>query len=172
MPTAGHRGLRRARVNYHVTKSLPIGGEGGWDYLTFDSAGHRLYIARFSYVQVVDVDKGVLVGEIRNTPGVHGVAIAPRLHRGFTSNGGENTVTVFDTRTLQEIYRVKVGTRPDGIMFDPGTNRVFTFNAASQDATAIEAATGKVAGTVPLGGKPEGAVADRGLGIRQYRRQG
>ncbi len=150
-------------LNYHVTKTWPIGGEGGWDYLTFDQAGRRLYVSRFTRVQVIDVDSGTLAGEITNTPGVHGVAVAPRLHRGFTSNGGDNTVTVFDAWTLKELDRVTVGTHPDGIMFDPAVNRVFTFNGGSHDATAVEAATGKVAGTVPLGGKPEGAVWEGGL---------
>jgi YVTN family beta-propeller protein len=146
---------------YHLVKTITVGGDGGWDCLTLDAASHRLYIARSTRVQIVDVEKGAVVGEIANTPGVHGVAIVSRLHRGFTSNGGDNTVTVFDTETLKEVDRVKVGSRPDVIMFDRGTNRVFTFNGGSNDATAIDAATGKVVGTVALGGKPEFAVASR-----------
>ena len=105
-----------------------------------------------------------MVGEIANTPGVHGIALAPRLRRGFTSNGGDDTVTVFDTGTLQELARVKVGNRPDAIIFDPTTSRVLTFNGGSNDATAVDAATAKVVGTVPLDGRPEFAAADgRGM---------
>jgi YVTN family beta-propeller protein len=147
---------------YHVVKTIAVGGDGGWDCLTLDASTHRLYVARSSRVQVVDVEKGALVGEIANTPGVHGVAIVSALHRGFTSNGGDNTVSVFDTETLKEVDRVKVGERPDVIIFDRGTNRVFTFNGGSNDATAIDAATAKVVGTVALGGKPEFAVTSRG----------
>jgi YVTN family beta-propeller protein len=147
--------------SYHQIKKIAVGGEGGWDYLTFDSAAHRLYIARSTRVTVVDVEKDVVVGEIANTPGVHGVALANRLHRGFTSNGGDDTVTVFDPETLKEVERVKVGSRPDFIMFDRTSNRVFTFNGGSNDATAIDAATAKVVGTIALGGRPESAVADR-----------
>ncbi len=145
---------------YHEIKKISVGGDGGWDYLTCDSEAHRLYIARSNRVMVVDVEKGEVVGEIPNTPGVHGIALAPRLHRGFSSNGGENTVTVFDTQTLKEVDRIKVGTRPDAIIFDRASNRVFTFNGGSDDSTAIDAASGKVVGTIPLGGRPEFAVSD------------
>jgi DNA-binding beta-propeller fold protein YncE len=145
---------------YRVLKKIAVGGEGGWDYLTVDPAAHRLYISRSTRVQVVDLDTDKVVGEIANTPGVHGIAIAPAAGRGFTSNGRDGTVTVFDLKTLREIERVKVGKGPDAIIFDDGSGRVFTFNAGSKDATAIEAETGKVAGTVPLGGKPEFAAAD------------
>ncbi|HZO87788.1 MAG TPA: hypothetical protein VFB38_05570, partial [Chthonomonadaceae bacterium] len=147
-------------ANYHQIKKIAVGGEGGWDYLTIDGPAHRLYITRFNRVTVLDVDKDVVVGEIANTPGVHGVALVPKLRRGFTSNGGDNTVTVFDLNTLKEMQRVPVGTRPDAIIFDPATNRVFTFNGGSHDATAIDAASTKVVGTVPLEGRPEFAVAD------------
>jgi YVTN family beta-propeller protein len=147
--------------NYHQVKKIAVGGEGGWDYLTFDGATNRLYIARSTRVTVVDVQKGVVVGEVANTPGVHGVALVPTLHRGFTSNGKDDTVTVFDIETLKELERIKVGSRPDAIIFDPAVNRVFTFNGGSHDATAIDAASAKVVGAIPLGGKPEFAVADR-----------
>lgn len=147
-------------TTYHVMQHLRVGGDGGWDYVA--AAGGRLYIARSSHVMVVDIVTGAVVGDIVNTPGVHGAAIASDLGRGFTSNGGDNTVTVFDLKTLREIARVKVGARPDAILYDPGTHRVFTMNAGSSDTTAIDAATAAVVGTVPLGGKPESAQASRG----------
>jgi YVTN family beta-propeller protein len=149
---------------YHEIKRIPVGGDGGWDYLTVDSRAHRLYISRGNRVVIVDLEKGAVAGEIPNTPGVHGIAIAPALHKGFTSNGGDNTVTIFDTITMKETDKVKVGGRPDAIIFDPTSNRVFTFNAGTSDTTAIDATDGKVAGTIPLGGKPEFAVSD-GKGI-------
>ncbi len=149
-----------AASGYHVLKTIKPGGEGRWDYLTMDSASRRLYISRATRVQVVDVDEGKLVGEIANTPGVHGIALDAKRNQGFTSNGGDNTVTVFDLKTLAEKSRVKVGTGPDGILYDPASDRVFTFNGRGKDATAVSAETGKVDGTVALGGKPESAVAD------------
>jgi YVTN family beta-propeller protein len=145
---------------YKVLKTYQVGGEGGWDYLTMDSAARRLYISRATRVQVFDVDEVKMVGEVANTPGVHGIALVPKLDRGFTSNGREGTVTVFDMKTLKELDRVKVGQNPDGILYDPMSGRVFTFNGRSQDATAIDAETAKVAGTVALGGKPESAASD------------
>src|SRR5262249_42578536 len=105
-------------------------------------------------------EQGKLLSEIEKTPGVHGVALAPKHDKGFVSNGGDSTVTVFDLKTLKETARVKVGNRPDAIIYDPATDRVFTFNAGSRDATAIDAASNAVAGTVKLGDKPESAVAD------------
>ena len=149
-----------APPTYHKIRTIAVGGDGGWDYLTLDSAAHRLYISRATRVMVLDLDKDVVAGEIANTSGVHGIALAPALNRGFTSNGGENTVTVFDLRTLKEIQRIPVGSKPDAIVFDPATKRVFTFNGNSQDATAIDAVTLTVVGTVALGGKPEFAVSD------------
>jgi len=145
---------------YHVVKKIELGGDGGWDYLTMDSAAGRLYVARANRVQIVDVEQGKLLSEIEKTPGVHGVALAPKHDKGFVSNGGDSTVTVFDLKTLKETARVKVGNRPDAIIYDPATDRVFTFNAGSRDATAIDAASNAVAGTVKLGDKPESAVAD------------
>ena len=100
------------------------------------------------------------MGDIANTPGVHGVAIAPKLKRGYTSNGRENTVTVFDLNTLKELQRIPVGKNPDAILYDPATNRVFTFNGASNDVTALDAVTGKVLKTMDVGGKPEFCATD------------
>jgi YVTN family beta-propeller protein len=145
---------------YHILRHMAIGGDGGWDYLTFDPARHRLFIARSTRVMVVDLASGQLSAEIVNTPGVHGVALVPDAGQGYASNGRESTVTVFDLKDLHEIARIKVGDTPDAIVYDPFSKRVFTFNAKSKDTTAIDAATGKVAGTIPLGGKPEFSVSD------------
>jgi YVTN family beta-propeller protein len=145
---------------YHILRHMAVGGDGGWDYLTFDPAGHRLFIARSTRVMVVDVASGQLSAEIVNTPGVHGVALVPDAGQGYASNGRESTVTVFDLKDLHEIARIKVGDTPDAIVYDPFSKRVFTFNAKSKDTTAIDVATGKVAGTIPLGGKPEFSVSD------------
>jgi DNA-binding beta-propeller fold protein YncE len=145
---------------YHVIRKLPLGGEGRWDYLTIDSAARRLYISRSTHVMVVDVDSEKIVGDIPGTEGVHGIAVAPELNRGFTSNGRSNTATIFDLRTLKVIGQVKTGQNPDCIIYDPASKRVFTFNGRSKDATAFDAATGEVAGTIALGGKPEYAAAD------------
>jgi len=149
-----------AESGYRILKTIKLGGEGRWDYLTMDSAARRLYISRSTRVQVLDVDAGKLVGEITNTPGVHGIALDRKRNQGFTSNGRDNTVTVFDLKTLAEKSRVKVGTGPDGILYDPASERVFTFNGRGKDATAVSAETRKVVGTVTLGGKPESAVSD------------
>jgi DNA-binding beta-propeller fold protein YncE len=146
---------------YHMTKTYKVGGEGGWDYLTADAAARRLYISRGTHVIVLDLDSGKPVGDIPDTQGVHGIALAPELGRGFTSNGREGTVTIFDIQTLKPIgEKVKVGDNPDAILYDPATKRVFTFNGRSHDSTAIDAASGKVLGTIKLDGKPEFAASD------------
>jgi DNA-binding beta-propeller fold protein YncE len=149
-----------APVGYHVIKEIKIGGEGGWDYLTIDSAAGRLYVSHATKVEVVDVGSGKVVGEIPETPGVHGIAIAPKLGRGFVSNGRGNSVTIFDLKTLKAIGQVKTGENPDAIQFEPVSGRVFTFNGRSKNSTAFDAVTGKVAGTIELGGKPEFSAAD------------
>lgn len=150
-----------AGPGYHVIKTYTVGGEGGWDYLTVDASTHRLFISRGTHVIVLDNESGKTVGDIPDTPGVHGIALAPELGRGFTSNGREGTVTIFDIKTLAPIgSKVKAGENPDAILYDPATKRVFTFNGRSHDSTAIDAQTGKVLGTIPLGGKPEFAASD------------
>jgi DNA-binding beta-propeller fold protein YncE len=146
---------------YHLSATYKIGGEGGWDYLTADASARRLYISRGTHVIVFDLDSGKTVGNIPDTPGVHGIALAPGLGKGFTSNGREGTVTVFDIKTLAPIgNKIKVGDNPDSILFDPATNRVFTFNGGSHDSTAIDAVSNTVLGTIKLDGKPEFAVSD------------
>jgi len=143
----------------HVVKNYKLGGEGGWDYLKFDPDSGRLFISRATHVIVIDADSGKPVGDIPDTPGVHGIALAPDLGRGFTSNGRDGTVSIFDLKTLKPISKVKaVGENPDSILFDPATKRVFTFNGRSGDSTAIDASTGDIAGKIVLGGKPEFAV--------------
>ena len=154
-----------ADPGYHVVKTYKLGGEGGWDYLTMDSASRRLYISRGTHVVVIDADSGQPVGDIADTPGVHGIALAPELGRGFVSNGHEGTVTIFDLQTLKLITKVKAGDNPDAILYDPATKRVFTFNGRSHDSTAIDAATGNILGTIKLDGKPEFAASDAMGGI-------
>ena len=143
-----------------MIKTYKLGGEGGWDYLKLDSSSRRLYISRATHVIVIDADSGKPVGDIPDTPGVHGIALAPELGRGFVSNGREGTVTIFDIETLKVITKVKAGDNPDAILYDPATKRVFTFNGKSHDSTAIDAAKGTVLGTIKLEGKPEFAVSD------------
>lgn len=147
--------------DYKVVATYKIGGEGGWDYLTFDAKGHRLFISRGTHVMVLDPDSGKVLGDIPDTGGVHGIALADDLGRGFTSNGRDGNVTIFDLKTLQQIGdKPKTGQNPDAIAYDAVSKRVFTFNGRSGDSTAIDAATGAVAGTIPLGGKPETGVFD------------
>jgi len=146
---------------YHVVKTIPIGGAGGWDYCVVDSAARRVYVSHGTHVVVLDADSNAVVGDIPDTSGVHGIALAPDLGRGFTSNGRADTITIFDLRTLKTISTVKVGgVNPDAIYYDAGSKRVFAFNGRSANATAISAADGKVVGTIPVGGKPEFAVGD------------
>ena len=152
--------LAAAGPGYHVATTYKLGGEGGWDYLTADADARRVYISRGTHVIVIDADSGKNVGDIADTQGVHGIALAPELGRGFTSNGREGTVSIFDIKTLATSNKVKVGENPDAILYDPATKRVFTFNGRSQDSTAIDAASGKVLGTIKLDGKPEFAASD------------
>src|SRR5208283_3663283 len=145
---------------YKLSNTYTVGGDGGWDYLTADAAARRLYISRGTHVMVLDLDSGKTVGDIADTPGVHGIPLAPELGRGFTSNGREGTVSIFDLKTLATSSKVKVGDNPDAILYDPATKRVFTFNGRSQDSTAVDGASGKVLGTIKLDGKPEFAASD------------
>ena len=149
-----------AQKQYKVANRVTLGGEGGWDYLTYDKDAHRLFITRGTHVMVVDANALKVTGDIPDLSGIHGVALAPELDRGFISNGGDNTVTIFDLKTLKKLDSVKVGERPDAILYDPFTKRVFTFNARSKDSTAVDAASGKVVGTVALDGKPEFPATD------------
>lgn len=145
---------------YKLVKTVPIGGEGGWDYIYVDSGARRVYISRGTHTMVMDADTYKIVGDIPDTQGVHGVAIASDLGRGFTSNGRSNDVTIFDLKTLKAIGNAKTDANPDAIVYEPVTKRVFTFNGRGKNATAINAADGTVAGTIPLGGKPEFSAVD------------
>ena len=148
-------------TSYHVVGRISLPGEGGWDYLSVDTAAHRLYVSRGTHIAVIDLDHDSIVGDIPNTNGVHGVAFVRDLNRGFTSNGRDTTVTIFDLKTLAQVSVIKVtGRNPDAIMYDPLSRRVFTFNGGGANATAIDPQTGTVVGTLDLGGKPEAAVAD------------
>ena len=148
--------------DYAVKQKFVLGAEGGWDYLTFDDAAHRLFISRGTHVQVVDPDKGTVVGDIPDTPGVHGIALANDVGKGFISNGRDTSVTVIDLGTLRTVARIKIegGENPDFIAYEPASRRVFTFNGRSHNATVIDATSLKLLATVPLDGKPEAAVVD------------
>jgi len=145
---------------YHVAKTYKIGGDGGWDYLTVDSKARRVYISRGTHVMVVDADTGAVVGDIPNTNGVHGIAIASEFDKGFISDGRDGTITIFDLKTLKVLGTAAAGKNPDAIIYDPVSKRVFSFNGTSKDATAVDAKSGEVAGTIALGGKPEAGVSD------------
>ena len=146
---------------YRVLETWQLGGTGGWDYLTMDVPLHRLFITRADHVDVVDTQTGKITGSIANTSGVHGVALAPELNRGYTSNGKASSVTEFDYTTLAVIREVPIpGQNPDAILFEPSSHRLFTFNGRSKDVTALDASTLAVIGTIKVPDKPEFAVAD------------
>jgi len=149
------------RNSFRIAERWPVGGSGGWDYLALDPAGRRLFITRESRVDVIDTESGAAVGAIANTLGVHGVAFAPRMKRGYASNGRAGSVTAFNLDTLQPIRSGKVsGRNPDAIVFEPIGKHVFTFNGGSANASVLDARTLAVIATIALPGKPEFAVAD------------
>jgi DNA-binding beta-propeller fold protein YncE len=150
--------LFQGTTGYKVIGRYPIGGTGGFDYVTLDSSARRLYVSHGTQVEVLDADSGKIVGTIPDTPGVHGAAIAPAFNHGFTSNGRENKVSMFDPATLKLIKKIDVGKGPDGIYYEPKTKRVFTNNHGTHDITAIDAATGEVVGTVQVKGDGEQAI--------------
>lgn len=149
-----------AGSGYHLLKKVTIGGDGFWDYLGLDQANRRLYLSHSTHVVVLDADSLAQVGDIPNTQGVHGIAIAPESGRGFISCGGTSTVTVFDLKTLKTLGEVKTGEGPDGIIYDPASQRVFAFDGRAKEATAIDAGSMAVAANIPLPGRPEFAAAD------------
>ncbi len=144
---------------YHLEQKIVLGGKGGWDYLTFDSSTQHLYVTHADRTLILDTQTATIVGEIPGV-GVHGVAIATDLKRGFVTNGRGGTATIFDLGTLKPLTQVPTGSDPDAILYEPSTHRVFTFNGKSKDATIFDGASGKVLSTLPLGGKPEFAVTD------------
>jgi DNA-binding beta-propeller fold protein YncE len=145
---------------YHLLKEIPVPGDGSKDYLTVDEGGRRLYVSHGTQVDVIDLDSEQVVGKVSNLKGVHGIAVAPKLGRGFITNGLLNTVTVFDLKTLEHLDEVKASITPDGIVYDSATERVFALNKHGDSVTAIEAADGKVAGTIDLNADPESPVTD------------
>ncbi len=146
---------------YAVVDRWMPGGAGGWDYLTADAPRHRLFVTRGDRVEVLDTDSGKVIGAIANTAGIHGVALAPDLKRGYTSNGRANSVTEFDYDTLAVLREVAVpGANPDAILYQALGHHLFTFNGRSKDATVFDARTLAVIATLPLPDKPEAAVDD------------
>src|SRR6201996_8634957 len=145
---------------YKVSGTIPIGGSGGWDYLTADSENRKLYVSHGTEVVVIDLDSEKVVGHISGMTRIHGIAVANEFGTGFISDGGSNQVVAFDLKTFSIKNKIKAGTNPDGIVYDGVSKRVFAFNGRSQDATAIDAATATVAGTIRLGGKTEFPVSD------------
>src|SRR5262245_53727311 len=127
--------IQAADGPYHLLKEISVGGEGGWDYLTVDEAGRRLYVSHGTKAVVIDLDKDTVCGEIADTPGIHGVAIAPDLVRGFTSNGRENKSSIVDLKTLKTLDKVETGQNPDGMLYEPDQQQVYMFNGRSQSAT-------------------------------------
>jgi DNA-binding beta-propeller fold protein YncE len=155
---------RAADNSYRLISTIKVGGEGGWDYASVDSAARRLYVTHGNKIVVIDLDKNAVVGEIPDTPGVHGFAIAPELGLGFSSNGMENKAGIVDLKTLQIKSKVETGANPDAILYDPGRKEVYAFNGRGQSATVFEAQSGKVVATIPLPGKPEFAHVDVATG--------
>ena len=153
--------------NYKLLKSIPIGGEGGWDYLAIDATARKLYVTHASKIVIVDLAQDKVVGEIADTPGVHGFAVAPELGHGFSSNGAESRVSVIDLKTLKTIAKIETGENPDAILFEPTRSEVYAFNGRGKSATVIDAKIDQVVSTVPLSGKPEFAAAD-GLSGRVF----
>jgi len=153
-----------ADAEYKLLKEIPVGGEGGWDCLSVDSAAHRLYVSHAAKVVVIDTEKEIVAGEITNTPGVHAIAIAAKLGRVFTSNGRANDVSIVDAKTLQATARVATGENPDVIIFVPQHGEIYAFNGRSKSATIFDAQSGAVVTNLALGGKPEFAAADADAG--------
>ena len=157
-------GLQGQDALYHAGKEIPIGGEGGWDYLSVDPAAHRLYVSHATHVVVIDTAANKVVGDIPDTPGVHGFIAVPELGRGYSSNGRENKVSVVDLKTLKLLQKIDTGENPDAILYEPGKKEVYTMNGRGKSASVIDTATGKAVATIPLEGKPESAQADSRAG--------
>jgi len=153
-----------AEAEYKFLNEIPIGGEGGWDILTIDSPGHRLYLSHASKVVVVDLASNAVAGEITDTPGVHAFVAVPELGRGFSSNGKEGKVSVVDLKTFQTISKIDVGENPDAMVYEPKRGEVYVFNHRGNSASVINAKSAKVVSTIALGGSPEFGVADSAAG--------
>jgi DNA-binding beta-propeller fold protein YncE len=150
-----------AQSNYKIVNKISLPGEGFWDYISVDEVNGKIYTSHSAMVQVVDIKTGKQIGEIPDTKGVHGIAIASELNKGFTSNGRDSSVTVFNLKTLEKLTNIKVtGQNPDAILYDSYSKQVFTGNGGSASFTVIDAVNDKVAGTIALDGKPEAIVSD------------
>jgi DNA-binding beta-propeller fold protein YncE len=145
---------------YHFIKEIPVGGEGGWDYLSIDSSAHRLYVSHATEVVVIDLKSDTIIGAITNTPGVHGVAIAENLGLGVTSNGHENKAGIVDLKTLQTLSKVDTAQGPDGYVYDPSRKEAWFFCGRAQAATVVDVKASKVVATIQLDGKPEFPTVD------------
>lgn len=150
-----------ASANYELLKKVSVPGSGGWDYVTVDDGARRVYISHSTQVDVLDADSFEHLGIIPNTPGVHGIAIDPLSSRGYITAGKSDAVIAFDTKTLKPIAEIKVGKKPDAVIYEPLTKRIYVMNGDSDSITVLNAADGSVAGTIALGGGPEFAVSDR-----------
>ncbi len=157
-------GPAQAAAQYHFLKEIPVGGEGGWDYSSVDASARRLYVSHDKEVVVIDLEKDAVVGAITDTPGVHGMALAPDLGRGATTNGRENKASIVDLKTLQTLTKVDAGEGPDGMLYEPGRQEFYLFDGRGQAATVIDAKANKVVATIPLGGRPEFGTADPAAG--------
>jgi len=149
-----------ASSGYKIIKKVAVPGTGGWDYVAVDASARRVYVSHSTQVEVLDADTNEIVGVIPNTPGVHGIALAPEAGRGYISAGKADAAIIFDLKTLKTLGQVKTGKKPDAIIYDPATKRVFAMNGDSNSTTVINAADGSVAATIDLGGGPEFSVAD------------
>ncbi len=153
-------GTAAAEEAYKFLNEIPIGGEGGWDYVTVDAAARRLYLSHATKVVVVDLTKNAVIGEIGDTPGVHGLIVVADLERGFSSNGKESRVSVVDLKTLRTISKIDTGANPDALVYEPRHGEIYVFNHSGNSATVINAKTAGVVNTIALGGNPEFAAAD------------
>lgn len=145
---------------YELIRTVSVPGSGGWDYVTVDGAGRRVFISHSTQVDVMDADAYTIVGTVANTPGVHGVAVATEFGRGYASAGKSDSVVAFDLKTLKPLAEIKVGKKPDAIIYEPLTKRIYTMNGDSDNITVLNARDGSLAGTIALGGGPEFAVSD------------
>jgi DNA-binding beta-propeller fold protein YncE len=151
---------------FKVTKRYPVPGDGGFDYVTFDASSNRIYASHGTEVDVLDADSGKLLGKVEDTPGVHGIAIVPELHRGFTTNGAENTVSVFDTNTFKTIKKIAVDKDPDFVLYDAHSKRVLVCHGDAAAITAIDPEKEAMIGKVALGGGAEATVVSgKGIGF-------
>lgn len=149
-----------AAVDYQPLTKVAVPGTGGWDYVTVDATARRVYVSHSTQVDVLDADSFAVIGTIPDTPGVHGIAVAPEAGRGYISAGKADTVVAFDLKTLKPLDQIKVGKKPDAIIYEPLTRRIYVMNGDSDSITTLNAADGKVVGTIALGGGPEFAVSD------------